>query len=170
MSEFLYTLLVGNPVFLRFLHERRGCLYQCGSLLTLVLPAGGLGTHLIWWPWVQQPALRHRLIAHLWFQQSWLRSVPHAVFCRLLSQFPEADVAFVTKEDTSLCLSEWLPCLPGKHGKCLGTVSSKLHTRLFSFRKHTCSTYVWDRNYFSIRTPLNSPPTLTPLIFLPGAD
>lgn len=44
--------------------------------------------------------------------------------------------------------------------KCLGTMSFKLQTHLLFLRTHMCHKCVCDRNYFMIRTALDSPPTL----------
>lgn len=135
-------------------HESRGCLYQPGSSLTLMLPASGLGTHLLWWPWVQQRGSKHRLIAHTVpavLVMQWLTSM--ACF---LSSLKQMLLLWQNKNMLPLCLNVFQQSL----GRCLGTLSSKLHTHLLFLRKHTYRKCVWNRSYFPTSTPLNSPPTL----------
>lgn len=74
---------------------------------------------------------------------------------RFLSSLKQMELLWQDDNRLPLCLNVFQQSL----GRCLGTLSSKLHTHLLFLRKHAYCKCVWNRSYFPTSTPLNSPPT-----------
>lgn len=139
-------------------------------ILHLVVPASESGTHLLWWPWVQQLGFEHRSIAHTWFQEFCLCNAPHADFCfsaqilinllnPLLLWWQEGNISAV-------CLPK---CLPAKLRQvlehwCVTTLSGiGLSNYIHSYRS-SGNTYAANVSgtefFFFMSTLLNAKPML----------